>query len=76
MNLWVDIKAEMKCKVLTFSYFQPYLQLSRLHDGPDGNLPQGRGRGCLAGLPTEAGQGATHGGVGPSQRDAHTGGLI
>ena len=57
------------------SYFQPYLQLSRLHGGPDGDPPQGRGRGCLAGPTSEAGEEATQGGVGPSQRDVHTGRL-
>ena len=58
------------------SYFQPYLQLlPHLHAGPDEDPPQGRGRG-LAGLATEAGQGATQEGVGPKQRDAHTGRLV
>ena len=60
---------------LTLSYFQPYLQLPRLQAGPDGDPPQGRGRD-LARLAPEAGGGATHGGVGPHQRDAHTEGCL
>lgn len=62
-------------KFLTLTYFQPYLQLTRLQPGPDGDPPLGRGRD-LVGPALEAGGGATHGGVGPDQRDKHTEGCL